>query len=112
MPVSPLKTHVNQGPVVQSIVSLNELISGQNVKCSSKYNIKFTGIFAEEMWVAAKATHIFSAKMIGKNDSLYVIFNDQSFNDASSNDIISFEQLGPGYLCNLISTQLAFFINL
>ena len=45
------------------------------------------------MWVAfanAKATHIFPAK----NISLYVIFNDQSFNDTLTNNIISFEQLG------------------
>ena len=27
--------------------------------------------------------------------SLYAIFNDQSFNDTSTNDIVSFEQLGP-----------------
>ena len=28
---------------------LNELVSGQNVNCSSKYNTRFTGIFAEKM---------------------------------------------------------------
>ena len=27
---------------------------------------------------------------------MYAIFNDQSFNDTSTNDIVSFEQLGPG----------------
>ena len=46
------------------------------------------------MWVAfakAKATHIF----FSKNISLYAIFNDQSFNDTLTNDIVSFEQLGP-----------------
>ena len=45
------------------------------------------------MWVAfanAKATHIFSA-----NISIHAIFNDQSFNYTSANDIVSFEQLGP-----------------
>ena len=48
-----------------------------NKNCSSKYNIKFTGFFAEKMWVAfAKATHIF----FSKNISIYAIFNDQSFN--------------------------------
>ena len=26
---------------------------------------------------------------------MYVIFNDQSFNDTLTNDIVSFEQLGP-----------------
>ena len=49
------------------------------------------------MWVAfanAKATHIFSAKILA-----YVpIFNDQSFNDMLPNDIVSFEQLGPDVL--------------
>ena len=28
--------------------------------------------------------------------SIYAIFNDQSFNDTLTNDIVSFEQLGPG----------------
>ena len=31
-----------------------------------------------------------------KNISVYVIFNDQSFNDTLTNDIVSFKQLGPG----------------
>ena len=39
----------------------------------------------------AKATHIF----FSKNISIYAIFNDQSFNDTLTNDIVSFEQLGP-----------------
>ena len=29
--------------------------------------------------------------------SVYATFNDQIFNDTLTNDIISFEQLGPGY---------------
>ena len=52
------------------------------------------------MWVAfaiAKATHIFFSKII----SLYAIFNDQSFNDTLTNDIISFKQLGPGFAFTL-----------
>ena len=47
------------------------------------------------MWVAfanAKATHIF----FSKNISVYAIFNDHSLNDTLTNDIVSFEQLGPG----------------
>ena len=31
-----------------------------------------------------------------QNISIYAIFDGQSFNDTLSNDIISFEQLGPG----------------
>ena len=38
----------------------------------------------------AKATHIF----FSKNISIYAIFNGQSFNDALTNDIVSFEHLG------------------
>ena len=37
------------GPSWSKHCLLNELISGQNVNCSSKYNILFTGIFAEKM---------------------------------------------------------------
>ena len=33
-----------------------------------------------------------------KNISVYAIFNDQSFNDTLINDIVSFEQFGPGLL--------------
>ena len=29
---------------------------------------------------------------------MYAIFNDQSFNDLLTNDIISFERLGPNFL--------------
>ena len=46
------------------------------------------------MWVAlenAKATHIFSAK----NISVYGIFNDQSFNDTLTNDIVSLNNCAP-----------------
>ena len=35
-------------------------------------------------------SHFFS-----KNFSLYAIFKDQSFNNILTNDIVSFEQLGP-----------------
>ena len=46
------------------------------------------------MWVAfanAKATHIF----FSKNISIYAIFNDQSFNDTLTNDILNFEHMDP-----------------
>ena len=48
------------------------------------------------MWVAfanAKTTHIFSAKIL----VFYAIFNDQSFNNTLTDDIVSFEQLGPAH---------------
>ena len=33
-----------------------------------------------------------------KNISIYAIFNDQSFSDTLTDDIVSFEQLGPDFL--------------
>ena len=36
-------------------------------------------------------SHFFS-----KYISIYAVFNDQSFNDTLTNNIVSFEQLGPG----------------
>ena len=52
------------------------------------------------MWVAfanAKATHICKSysHFFSKNISIFAIFYDQSFNDSLTNDIVSFEQLGP-----------------
>ena len=38
---------------------LNELVYGQNVNCSSKYNTRFTGIFAEKN-VSKSYSHFFS----------------------------------------------------
>ena len=43
------------------------------------------------MWVAF-------ANFFCKNISVYTIFNDQSFNDTLTNNILSFEELGPDFL--------------
>ena len=40
---------------------------------------------------SSKATHIFSANVF---NSVYAIFNVQSFNSTLTNDVVSFEQLG------------------
>ena len=45
-----------------------------------------------------KLLTFFSAKILA-----YAIFNDQSFNGTLTNDIISFEQLGPDNLFDSIS---------
>ena len=37
-----------------------------------------------------------------KNNSIYAIFNDQSFNDTLTNDIFIFEQLGPAKQTGLL----------
>ena len=41
----------------------------------------------------AKATHIFSAKILAY--IIYAIFDDQSFNDTLIKDIVNLKQLGP-----------------
>ena len=40
-----------------------------------------------------------------KNSSIYAIFNDQSFNNTLTNDIISFEQLGPDLQIRALDKQ-------
>ena len=50
----------------------------------------------------AKATHI-----LNKNINVHVIFNDQSFNDMLTNDIVSFKQLGPApYIASYINHRV------
>ena len=88
--------HDIQGPVVQSVVSLTSslVIKMLTILVSTISNSQI--FLLKKMWVAfanAKATHIFFS---AKNISIYAIFNDQSFNDTLSNDIVSFEKLDPG----------------
>ena len=56
---------------------------------------------------AEKNVSIFYKWKTCSNISVYAIFNDQSFNDTPTNDIISFEQLGPG---KQMSTIVAHFV--
>ena len=51
-------------------------------------------------------SHFFS-----KNISVYAIFNGQSFNDTLTNNIVSFEQLGPDFF-SLVSTLKALLIKI
>ena len=55
----------DQGPVVQSIVSLTSSLRGQLIKCFTNLLPNTLDIFVEKMREAAKASHIFSAKNIG-----------------------------------------------
>ena len=83
----------NLGPVVQSVVSLTSSLRviSFTVIADSVHNILI--FFAEKMWVAftAKATHIFFSK---KFQHICVSL-DVNFNESLTNDIVSFEQLGP-----------------
>ena len=93
------KKNIYLGPVVQSVVSLTSLFV-MKILTVLVSTISNSQVFLlKKMWVAfAKATHIFCSK----NISIYVIYNDQSFNNMLINNIVSFEQLGPGYSSNLL----------
>ena len=74
------------GPVVQSVVSLTSslVVKMLTVRVSIISN-------SQVFLLNKKMLLTFFSKYI----SLYAIFNDQSFNDTLTNDIVSFEQLGP-----------------
>ena len=89
------------GPVVQSVVTLNcslvvkmltVLVS--TVSKSHVFLLKNVSSFCK----CKSYSHFFS-----KNISTYAIFNDQSFNDTLTNDIVSFEQLGPGFVARVLA---------
>ena len=84
----------NQGPVVQSVVSLTSSLRviSLTVLADSIYNILI--FFAKN----AKATHIFFSK---KFQHICVSL-DVKFNESLTNDIVSFEQLGPDILLNIL----------
>ena len=78
-----------QGPVVQSIVSLTSslvvkmlIVLVSTISNSQVFLLKNVSSFCK------CKSYIFYSK----NINLYPIFNDQSFNDMLTNDIISFEQ--------------------
>ena len=83
----------NQGPVVQSVVSLTSSLRviSLTILADSMYNILI--FFAEKMWVAFASksySHFFSKKFQHICVSL-----DVNFNELLTNDVVSFEQLGP-----------------
>ena len=90
-----------QGPVVQSDVSFTSSLRviSLTVLADSIYNILI--FFAEKMWVAfAKLLTFFQQKFQHICVSLNV-----NFNESLTNDIVSFEQLGPDfYKCNVCHT--------
>ena len=83
------------GPVVQSIISLTSF-SVVKMLIVLVSTISNSHIFllkkCEQLLQMQKLLTFFQQK----KSSIYAIFNDQSFNDTLTNDIVSFEQLGPG----------------
>ena len=87
----------DQGPVVQSVVNLTSLLRviSLTVLANSIHNILI--FFAEKMWVVfalQKLLPFFSKKF-----QHICITLDVNFNESLTNDVVSFEQLGPD-LCN------------
>ena len=84
----------DQGPVVQSVVSLTSSLRviSLTVLADSIYNILI--FFCWKMWEAfalQKLLTLFSAK----NFSNICVSLDVNFNESLTNDVVSFEQLGP-----------------
>ena len=84
-----------------------ELVKGHFVNCFSRFNIQYSDIF-----LLKKYSHFFSKKIQHICVSL-----DVNFNESLTNDVVSFEQLGPGvftlvrryctqYDSNLISSNI------
>ena len=59
-----------------------------------KYNIEFTDILLEKNVSSFCKCY---SHFLSKTISVYARFNDQSFNDTLTNDIVSFAQLGPDF---------------
>ena len=84
------------GLAVQSIFSLTSLLEVKVITLlvSTISNLQVFLLKNVSSFCKCKSYSHF----INKNISLYAIFNDQSFNSMLTNDIVSFEQLGPEHL--------------
>ena len=76
------------GPVVQSIVSLTSLLVVKML------TVLVSTISKSQVFLLKKNASSYS-HFFSKNISVYAIFNDKSFNDTLTDNIVSFEQLGP-----------------
>ena len=74
----------DQGPVVQSVVSLTSLL------VVKMFTVLVSTISNSQVFLLQFFFFFFS-----KHISVFAIFNDQSFNNTLTNDIVSFEQLDP-----------------
>ena len=84
------------GPVVQSIVSLTSSLRviSLTVLADSIHNIVI--FFAEKMWVAFALQKLLT--FFSKKIQHICISLDVNFNESLTNDVVSFEQLGPDIL--------------
>ena len=56
--------------------------------------VQVSTIFNSQVFLLKKSEKLLTFSF-SRNISIYAIFNDQSFNDMLTSDIVSFEQLGP-----------------
>ena len=84
-----------QGPVVQSVVSLTSSLRviSLTVLADSIHNILI--FFAEKMWVAFALQKLLTFFQQKISAYLRITAADVNFNESLTNDIVSFEQLGP-----------------
>ena len=82
------------GPVVQSIVSLTSSLKviSLTVLVDSIYNILI--FFDEKVWVAFALQKLLT--FFSKNFQHICVSLSVNFNESLTNDVVSFEQLGPG----------------
>ena len=95
------------GPVVQSVVSLTSSLRviSLTVLADSIYSIPI--FFAEKhVSATAKATHIFFSK---KYQHICVSL-DVNFNESLTNDVVSFEQMGPRHSISAHASKTHFYL--
>ena len=76
----------DQGPIVESIVSLTGSLEVKMLTVLVSTISKSQVLLLKNVNSFCKYSHFF----FSKNISVYAIFNDQSFNDKLTNDIVSF----------------------
>ena len=88
-----MTVQLNQGPVVQSVISLTSLLRVQML------TVLVSKISNSQVFLLKNVSSFCKCKsnshFLSKNISIYAIFNDQNFNGMLPNDIVSFKQLGP-----------------
>ena len=91
-----------KGPVAESVVSLT---SSLVVKM---FTVLVSTIPNSQVFLLKKNVSSFCkcksySHFFSKNITIYAISNDQSFNNTLTYDIVSFEQLGPGWVVNIVN---------
>ena len=85
------------GPVVQSVVSLTSSLKVISLTILADSIYKILIFFAEKMWVAFALQKLLT--FFNKKYQHICVSFDINFNESLTNDIVSFEQLGPGQYC-------------